>query len=66
MLTSVYVPDKVEDAPTRARLLDDYKIEIGGGLGHLKGKIWRIGLMGETCRLQNIHLLMGALKEILK
>jgi alanine-glyoxylate transaminase/serine-glyoxylate transaminase/serine-pyruvate transaminase len=47
------------------RLLSDYKIEIGGGLGHLKGKIWRIGLMGETCRLQNIHLLIGALREIL-
>jgi alanine-glyoxylate transaminase/serine-glyoxylate transaminase/serine-pyruvate transaminase len=66
MLTSVYIPDKVEDAPTRARLLNDYKIEIGGGLGPLKGKIWRIGLMGETCRLQNIHLLMGALREIIK
>jgi alanine-glyoxylate transaminase/serine-glyoxylate transaminase/serine-pyruvate transaminase len=66
MLTSVYIPDKVGDAPTRAKLLNDYKIEIGGGLGPLKGKIWRIGLMGETCRLQNIHLLMGALREILK
>ncbi len=66
MLTSVCVPDKVDDAKTRMRLLNDYKIEIGGGLGHLKGKIWRIGLMGETCRLQNIHLLMGALKELLK
>jgi alanine-glyoxylate transaminase/serine-glyoxylate transaminase/serine-pyruvate transaminase len=65
MLTSVYVPDKVNDAQTRMRLLNDYKIEIGGGLGHLKGKIWRIGLMGETCRLQNIHLLIGALREIL-
>jgi alanine-glyoxylate transaminase/serine-glyoxylate transaminase/serine-pyruvate transaminase len=66
MLTSVHVPDMVDDSKTRVRLLNDYKIEIGGGLGHLKGKIWRIGLMGETCRLQNIHLLMGALKEILK
>ncbi len=66
MLTSVHVPEKVDDAKTRMRLLNEYKIEIGGGLGHLKGKIWRIGLMGETCRLQNIHLLTGALKEILK
>jgi len=66
MLTSVYIPDRVEDASTRARLLNDYKIEVGGGLGPLKGEIWRIGLMGETCRLQNIHLLMGALREIIK
>jgi alanine-glyoxylate transaminase/serine-glyoxylate transaminase/serine-pyruvate transaminase len=65
MLTSVYIRDKVEDAPTRTRLLNEYKIEIGGGLGPLKGKIWRVGLMGETCRLQNIQLLIGALREIL-
>jgi alanine-glyoxylate transaminase/serine-glyoxylate transaminase/serine-pyruvate transaminase len=65
VLTSVYLPKGVEDAPTRKRLLDDYNIEIGGGLGQLKGKIWRIGLMGETCRLQNILQLMGALKDIL-
>lgn len=66
MLTSVYVPEKVEEGSIRRRLLDEYKIEIGGGLGHLKGKIWRVGLMGETCRAQNIHSLMGALREILK
>jgi alanine-glyoxylate transaminase/serine-glyoxylate transaminase/serine-pyruvate transaminase len=65
MLTSVHIHDSVEDAATRKRLLDDYKIEIGGGLGHLKGKVWRIGLMGETCRAQNIRSLMGALREIL-
>jgi alanine-glyoxylate transaminase/serine-glyoxylate transaminase/serine-pyruvate transaminase len=65
MLTSVYIPDWVEDVPTRKKLLDDYKIEIGGGLGPLKGKVWRIGLMGETCRAHNIHSLMGALREIL-
>jgi alanine-glyoxylate transaminase/serine-glyoxylate transaminase/serine-pyruvate transaminase len=45
--------------------LNEYNIEVGGGLGWLKGKIWRIGLMGETCRMRNIHSLMGALKEIL-
>lgn len=65
MLTSVYIPDGVKDASIRERLLNEYQIEIGGGLGPLKGKIWRIGLMGETCRLQNIRLLTGALKEIL-
>jgi alanine-glyoxylate transaminase/serine-glyoxylate transaminase/serine-pyruvate transaminase len=61
----VYLPNRIEDAPTRKRLLDEYNIEIGGGLGQLKGKIWRIVLMGETCRLQNILQLMGALRDIL-
>jgi len=65
MLTSVYIPNGVDDVSTRKRLLNEYNVEIGGGLGQLKGKIWRIGLMGETCRLQNIQCLMGALKEIL-
>ncbi len=65
MLTSVSLPKGLEDLPTRIRLLNDYHIEVGGGLGALKGKIWRVGLMGETCRVQNIYSLMGALKEIL-
>ena len=65
MLTSAYLPAGVEDVPTRKRLLDDYGIEVGGGLGKVKGKIWRVGLMGESCRLQNIHSLVAALKEIL-
>jgi len=65
MLTSVALPDWVEDLPTRKRLLNDYNIEVGGGLGQLKGKIWRVGLMGETCKIQNILSLMGALKDIL-
>jgi alanine-glyoxylate transaminase/serine-glyoxylate transaminase/serine-pyruvate transaminase len=65
MLTSVVLPDWVEDLPIRKRLLNDYNIEVGGGLGQLKGKIWRIGLMGETCKIQNILSLMGALKDIL-
>jgi alanine-glyoxylate transaminase/serine-glyoxylate transaminase/serine-pyruvate transaminase len=65
MLTSVSLPDWIEDGRTRQRLLNEYHIEVGGGLGHLRGKIWRVGLMGETCRIQNIHSLMGALREIL-
>ena len=65
MLTSVTLPDGIDDARIRQRLLNDYLIEVGGGLGPLKGKVWRIGLMGETCRMRNIHSLMGALKEIL-
>lgn len=66
MLTSVIIPGGVDDVSTRKRLLNDYKIEVGGGLGHLRGKIWRVGLMGETCQIQNIYALIEALKEILK
>ena len=65
MLTSVTLPDWVDDAKIRSKLLNEYNIEVGGGLGWLKGKIWRVGLMGETCKLRYIHCLMGALKEIL-
>ena len=65
MLTSVALPDWVDDVKIRSRLLSEYNIEVGGGLGRLKGKVWRVGLMGETCKIRNIHCLMGALKEIL-
>jgi alanine-glyoxylate transaminase/serine-glyoxylate transaminase/serine-pyruvate transaminase len=65
MLTSVTLPDWIDDVKVRGRLLNEYNIEVGGGLGQLKGKIWRVGLMGETCKLQNIYSLMGALREIL-
>jgi alanine-glyoxylate transaminase/serine-glyoxylate transaminase/serine-pyruvate transaminase len=66
MLNSVYLPQGVEDAPVRKRLLSDYNIEVGGGLEQVKGKIWRVGLMGEACRIQNIEYLIAALREILK
>ena len=46
MLTCVMIPDGVDDAAVRGRLLGDYGIEITGGFGPLKGKAWRIGLMG--------------------
>ena len=65
MLTSAYLPAGIEDVPTRKRLLNEYGIEVGGGLGKVSGKIWRVGLMGEGARLQTIHSLVGALKEIL-
>src|SRR5512139_1006838 len=65
MLTSVALPDWMNDAKTRSRLLNDYNIEVGAGLGYLKGKVWRVGLMGETCKLRYIHCLTGALREIL-
>ena len=65
MLTCVMIPDGVEDAPVRQRLLRDYGIEIVGGFGPLKGKAWRIGLMGYSAREANVHYLLAALREIL-
>jgi alanine-glyoxylate transaminase/serine-glyoxylate transaminase/serine-pyruvate transaminase len=65
-LNAVGVPTGVDEASVRKRLLADYNIEIGAGLGPLKGKIWRIGLMGETSRRENVELVLGALKTILK
>jgi alanine-glyoxylate transaminase / serine-glyoxylate transaminase / serine-pyruvate transaminase len=65
-LNAVGVPAGVDEASVRKRLLADYNIEIGAGLGPLKGKIWRIGLMGETSKKENVELVLGALKTILK
>ena len=65
-LTTVRVPDGVDEPKVRARLLNEYNIEIGGGLGELKGKVWRIGLMGFSSRVENVTLLLAALKNILR
>ncbi len=65
MLTSAYLPAGVEDVPTRKKLLNEYNIEVGGGLGLVKGKIWRVGLMGDSCQIQYVHDLISALKELL-
>lgn len=64
MLTSVVLPSEFNDAQTRKKLLDDYGIEVGGGLGNTKGKIWRIGLMGETCKRQNVDAFLSALRDL--
>lgn len=64
-LTTVAVPEGVDELAMRKRLMAQYGIEIGGGLGPLKGKILRIGLMGYTCTKANIMLLLGALAECL-
>lgn len=66
MLNAVTIPDGVEDAAVRARLLKEYDIEIGGGLGPMAGKIWRIGLMGHTARPANVDKLLSALAACLK
>lgn len=64
-LNAVRVPDGVDDARVRARLLNDSNIEIGGGLGPLKGKIWRIGLMGSGSSSENVRLVLDALHNAL-
>jgi alanine-glyoxylate transaminase/serine-glyoxylate transaminase/serine-pyruvate transaminase len=61
----VRIPDGVDDKSFRLSLLERYGIEIGGGLGPLAGKIWRIGLMGETCGEENVSFFLGALDALL-
>lgn len=65
-LTSVRIPDGVDDAGVRGRLLRDYGIEIGGGLGTLKGRVWRVGLMGHSSSQGNVEMLLGALRRIIR
>lgn len=65
MLNAVRIPEGVDDATTRRRLLNEYGIEIGGGLGPMKGKTWRIGLMGETSTRRNVLLFLAALERCL-
>jgi alanine-glyoxylate transaminase/serine-glyoxylate transaminase/serine-pyruvate transaminase len=65
MLNAVKVPVGFDDATVRGRLLNEYNIEIGAGLGEFAGKVWRIGLMGESCTKNHINLLLGALKQIM-
>lgn len=64
-LNAVSIPDGVDDAVVRSRLLKEYNLEIGAGLGTLAGKVWRIGLMGHSSRAENILLCIGALESVL-
>jgi alanine-glyoxylate transaminase/serine-glyoxylate transaminase/serine-pyruvate transaminase len=64
-LTTVLVPEAVDEAKVRSTLLDRYGIEIGGGLGDYAGRMWRIGCMGHTARRRNVSLLLAALAEVL-
>ncbi len=65
-LTTIKVPEGVDELSVRQRLLNDYFIEIAGGLGELKGKVWRVGFMGYSSNEENVYLLLEALKAILK
>lgn len=65
MINTVKIPDGADDAKIRQRLYDDFNIEIGAGLGPLKGKIWRVGLMGHGARADNVEIFSKALKQLI-
>jgi alanine-glyoxylate transaminase/serine-glyoxylate transaminase/serine-pyruvate transaminase len=65
MLNSVLIPDGVDDVAVRSQLLNEFGIEIGGGLGPMKGKTWRIGLMGEAAKKSNVLVFLAALEQCL-
>ena len=64
-LNAVKIPEGVDDAGVRRRLLEEFGLEIGAGLGPLAGKVWRIGLMGHASTERNIELCVGALEAVL-
>jgi alanine-glyoxylate transaminase/serine-glyoxylate transaminase/serine-pyruvate transaminase len=64
-LNSVRVPEGADDRTVRWRLLEEYNIEIGAGLGQFAGKIWRIGLMGCSSTLNHVNMLLSALRTIM-
>ena len=64
-LNTVTLPEGVDDADVRSRLLNEFNLEIGAGLGALAGKVWRIGLMGHSSRAENVILCLGALEAVL-
>ncbi|MGS2720158.1 pyridoxal-phosphate-dependent aminotransferase family protein [Paraglaciecola aestuariivivens] len=65
-LNMVTIPDGVDDAAIRGRLLNEFNLEIGAGLGELAGKVWRIGLMGCASSVQNVDYCLDALGKVLK
>lgn len=64
-LNAVWAPDGIEEAQVRARLLNEFNLEIGAGLGDFAGRVWRIGLMGYTARRENVLLCLSALEAVL-
>jgi alanine-glyoxylate transaminase/serine-glyoxylate transaminase/serine-pyruvate transaminase len=65
MLNAVFIPAGVDDLAVRKQLLNQFNIEIGGGLGAFKSKMWRIGLMGTASTLSNVMLFLSALEKCL-
>ena len=64
-LNTVFIPKGVDDGAVRSRLLNEYNLEIGAGLGDLAGKVWRIGLMGNSARAEKVIFCLSALESIL-
>ena len=64
-LTVVNIPKGVNDQEFRNSLIDSYLIEVGRGLGEFAGKVWRIGLMGESCVSANVFALLNAFENLL-
>jgi alanine-glyoxylate transaminase/serine-glyoxylate transaminase/serine-pyruvate transaminase len=64
-LNSVYIPAGVDDAAARARMINEFNLEIGVGLGALAGKIWRIGLMGYSARQENVDTCLKVVKAVI-
>ena len=64
-LNAVTIPEGVDEALVRKRLLEEYSLEIGAGLGSLAGKVWRIGLMGQSATPSNVMFCLSALESVL-
>jgi alanine-glyoxylate transaminase/serine-glyoxylate transaminase/serine-pyruvate transaminase len=64
-LNAVTIPEGKDDAATRSRLLTDFNLEVGAGLGELAGKQWRIGLMGSSSHAVNINRCLSAFEAVL-
>jgi alanine-glyoxylate transaminase / serine-glyoxylate transaminase / serine-pyruvate transaminase len=64
-LSSVLVPEGVDEAEVRSRLLTEFGLEIGAGIGALGGKVWRVGLMGYSSRRENVSLCLAAFEQVL-
>ena len=66
MLNTVWIPEGIDDLKIRKTLLTQFGLEIGGGLGAFAGKVWRVGLMGHSCRPKNVLLFLAALETVLR
>jgi alanine-glyoxylate transaminase/serine-glyoxylate transaminase/serine-pyruvate transaminase len=64
-VTAIQVPEGIDGKKVQQQLLDEFNIEIGGGFGPLKGKIWRVGIMGHTSRHRNVLLLLAVIEKVL-
>ena len=64
-LNAIYIPEGVNDLESRQKLLNDFNLEIGAGLGVLAGKVWRIGLMGHSSKKENIDHCLQSLAQVI-